>query len=382
MRLVVYTDYVYRESEGVIYGERAFALFVAALADHVEELTIVGRLDPGTGPSHYPLPGRLGFVALPHYASLTRPIGVLISLGRSLHRFWRVLDDADCAWVLGPYPHAVAFAVIGMLRRRRVVLGVRQDFPVYVRSRRPSRRWMHRAADVLEWSWRTLARRCPVVVVGPELASHYRHAPQLLPIAVSLISVADIEAGEQAAERRSYESSELRVLSVGRLDDEKNPLLLADVLARLREHNPRWRLTVCGEGPLSEALAARLRLPRRSKIRRAAGLCADFRWAARPLSLLSRVSPRIVDRRDAQVLLEAFASGVPVVATAVGGVAAAVGEAALLIPPGDAIAAANSVARLASDPASRGRLVAAGIAQASRQTLEQETRRVAEFIRG
>ena len=37
-----------------------------------------------------------------------------------------------------------------------------------------------------------------------------------------------------------------------------------------------------------------------------------------------------------QVLFEAFAAGTPVVATAVGGVPEAVGDAALLIPPGDA----------------------------------------------
>ena len=56
---------------------------------------------------------------------------------------------------------------------------------------------------------------------------------------------------------RSYDG-ELQVLNVGRLDPEKNPLLLADVLARLRENDPRWRLVVCGDGPLQDALAERL----------------------------------------------------------------------------------------------------------------------------
>ena len=37
-----------------------------------------------------------------------------------------------------------------------------------------------------------------------------------------------------------------------------------------------------------------------------------------------------------QTLFEAFAAGLPVVATAVGGVPAAVGDAALLVEPGDA----------------------------------------------
>ena len=46
-----------------------------------------------------------------------------------------------------------------------------------------------------------------------------------------------------------------------------------------------------------------------------------------------------------QVLLEAFAARLPVVATAVGGVAAA-GDRALLVPPGDALAAADQLSRL------------------------------------
>ena len=56
MRLAVYTDYVYRREGGAVYAERAFALFLAALADHVERLVIVGRLDPRSGASHYRLP--------------------------------------------------------------------------------------------------------------------------------------------------------------------------------------------------------------------------------------------------------------------------------------------------------------------------------------
>ena len=143
------------------------------------------------------------------------------------------------------------------MRRKQLVLGVRQDFPAYVRSRRPTRRWMHVSADLLERSWRLLARRAPVVVVGPELERHYRHAPAVLQIAVSLITADDVDAGERAASR-PYDG-ELSVLSVGRIDREKNPLLLADVLAQLRNDDPRWRLVVCGEGPMADVLQARLR---------------------------------------------------------------------------------------------------------------------------
>lgn len=379
MRVLAFTDYVYREVDRVVYGERAFALFLAALSEHVERLTIAGRLDPEEGPCHYPLPASVRFVALPHYQSLTRPLSVANSLLRSLQRFWRALDDADAVWMLGPYPHAVAFAALTRMRRRPLVLGVRQDFPQYVRSRRPTRRWMHWTADLLEFSWRWLARSSSVIVVGPELERHYRHAPALLQIAVSLISAADVDAGERAAAERVY-AGELTALSVGRIDREKNPLLLAEILAEVRRDEPRWRMTICGEGRLAERLRARLeelgvadQALLRGYVPVDGGLLELYRssHAFLHVSLTEGVP---------QVLMEAFASGVPVIATAVGGVAEAAGDAALLIPPDDAPAAVAALERIAGDPELRGTLIAAGLARAGQLTLEAELARVVPFI--
>lgn len=370
---------MYRRRDGVLYGERAFSVFLGALAPQVQKLTLVGRLDPeGDEACRYPLPATVNFVAIPHYASLTAPAQVASSLARSLWRFWRALDDADRVWLLGPYPHALAFAILTRLRRRQLILGVRQDFPAYVRSRRPTRRWMHRSADLLEGSWRWLARSCPVVVVGAQLAEHYAHAPAVLDITVSLITLQDVERGREAA-GRDY-GGELRILSVGRVDHEKNPLLLAEVLERLRAVVPRWRLIVCGEGALLGELAADL--ARRGLTEDAEllgyvpvgdGLLEHYRDA----HLFLHVS---LTEGVPQVLIEAFASGLPVVATDVGGVRDAVGEAALLIGPADASAAVAAVQRVADEPEFRAQLIAAGLASAARHTLQAESARVVQFI--
>jgi glycosyltransferase involved in cell wall biosynthesis len=379
VRLVVYTDSVYREIDGVVYGEIAFTLFLGALAGELTELTVIGRLDPGPGPAHYAFPNGVRFIGLPHYASLTRPLDVMSSLGHSLRLFWRALDSSDRAWLFGPYLHAQLFALLAILRRRRVVLGVRQDFPAYVRRRRPSVRWMHLAADLLELGWRALARFLPVVVVGPELAASYRRSERVLPIAVSLISAADVRAGERAADR-AY-GHELVLLSVGRLEEEKNPLLLADVLALLRADDPRWRLVVCGDGPLAGSLADRLAalgVAGAAELRGHVPLHEGLLELYRASHVFLHVS---WTEGLPQVLTEAFASGVPVVATAVGGVASAVGEAALLVGPGDAGAAAQAVARIAADPELRSRLVSAGFAEARAHTLDHEIKLVADFIR-
>ncbi len=80
------------------------------------------------------------------------------------------------------------------------------------------------------------------------------------------------------------------------------------------------------------------------------------------------------------MLFEAFAAGLPVVATDVGGIAQAVGDATVLIGPGDADAAAEALRALAGDPARRAALVERGLQHAREHTIEAETERVARFI--
>jgi glycosyltransferase involved in cell wall biosynthesis len=81
-----------------------------------------------------------------------------------------------------------------------------------------------------------------------------------------------------------------------------------------------------------------------------------------------------------QVILEAFAAGLPVAATDVGGVAELVTGRGLVSPPSDAAASAAAVALIASDPELRRRLVAAAHAAAADHTIEVECSRVAGFL--
>jgi glycosyltransferase involved in cell wall biosynthesis len=186
--------------------------------------------------------------------------------------------------------------------------------------------------------------------------------------------------GSLSAER-SYDDDQLRVLSVGRVDREKNPLLLADALAGLRAVDSRWRLVVCGEGPMEPALEQRLSelgLTEHAELLGYTPLHAGLLDVYRSSHVFLHVS---LTEGMPQVLIEAFASGVPIVATAVGGVAEAAGDAALLIPPSDPVAATAAVLRVAREPDLRRDLIAAGLRKARAQTLERELTRVSEFIK-
>lgn len=379
MRLAVFCDYPYRVRDGRVTAEMAFALFVLGLLPYVDELVMVGRLDPAPGEFPHELRG-VRFVALPHYASAADLPGVARTLPVALRRFWRTLGEVDAVWILGPSPAPVVFAILTLLRRRRLVLGVRQLLPELSRHRHPGRRLVNLGAVALDASFRLLARLVPVVVVGPEIARRYRRSRHLHVSYISLLHEVDIWQPDDT--QRDYAEPELRILSVGRLDPEKNPLLLADVLERLRRDDPRWHLEVCGDGPLAEALADRLTslgvddaATLRGYVPIDGGLWDHYRRS----HVLLHISHT---EGLPQVLLEAAAAGLPAVATAVGGVADAVGSSAVLIPPDDADAAATAVARVITDATLRARLLKESFAWVTEHTLESECARLAPFLLG
>ena len=389
LRVAVYADNWYRPTPDGVYADRSLVLFIAGVAAAAEHTILLGQLDPELPRAHYRVPDHVEFVGLPPYPSMLS-LGAPPAMLRSLRTFWRLLPQVDVVWLLGPHPLCLAFAALAALRRKRITLGVRQDFPTYVRTRHPGRRLVHLAGDLLEGSYRLLARRAPTVVVGPDLASNFARARHLLPISVSLVRDSDIADPAEAASRAW--NGERTVLSVGRLETEKNPLLLADVLARLMRnpaqaaeppasgHGGDWRFLICGEGPMEDELRGRLRelgVEDRAELLGYLPIHGGLMDRYRSVNAFLHVS---WTEGMPQVLLEAFAAGTPVVATAVGGVPEAAGDAALLIPPGDPDAAAAALGRIAADPELRRELVAKGIERVRGRTLEAESARVARFL--
>jgi glycosyltransferase involved in cell wall biosynthesis len=169
---------------------------------------------------------------------------------------------------------------------------------------------------------------------------------------------------------------------VGRLDSEKNPLLLVDVIAQLHRRDPRWQLTIAGDGPLRSAVEDAVASRGLDDVVQLVGEVPNGSalWQLyRDSHALLHVS---LTEGLPQVLLEAMAAGLPIVATDVGSVGTALGngERGRLVRPGDAGAAAAALEELARDPMLRARIVRAGHNYVIDQTLERQAERLVAFI--
>ncbi|GJG87770.1 hypothetical protein tb265_29510 [Gemmatimonadetes bacterium T265] len=158
--------------------------------------------------------------------------------------------------------------------------------------------------------------------------------------------------------------AEPRLLYHGRVDRRKGALDLADAFARLTDGGRRARLVVSGIGPDSAAVADRVR---------ALGL--DAHVTLRGPAAYDDV-PRVYHEGDVFVsptyaegfsntILEAMASGLPVVSTRSVGVVDCLraDQNGLLVDPGDVDALAAVLARVLDDAPLRARLAADALAE-------------------
>ena len=195
------------------------------------------------------------------------------------------------------------------------------------------------------------------VAVGAAVAGSIRHlygsAPSaIIPNGIDLKRFWRPELREPWRKANGFGSDDLLIVSVGRLEAQKNPVALIDAMARV----PHAQLLMVGQGPLRAKLLGRERvhlLGVRSDIPDILASADIFalasEWEGLPLAVL-----------------EARAAGLPVAATRVGCIPEVVedGRTGFLIPSGDDDALASALRRLVSDGYLRKQMGAAARARA------------------
>ena len=231
-------------------------------------------------------------------------------------------------------------------------------------------RWVKGSMPFFTWFLARAARRSDQVVAissytAKEIAEIAPVPIEVIPYTIALPPTNGMKPGPRP--------DGFRVLFVGRLVERKGVRYLVEAVASLPARIAP-RLEVVGHGPELrglEALVSRLGIGDRVTFH---GRVPEVELQRAYAGASVLALPSVMDRRgDTEglgvVLLEAMNERVPVVASDVGGITDIVqdGETGLLVPPGDAVALANALLRLADDP-----ILATGLAERGYRHLHEQ----------
>ncbi|KQW52512.1 hypothetical protein ASC77_24355 [Nocardioides sp. Root1257] len=210
--------------------------------------------------------------------------------------------------------------------------------------RRRRDRWYYLTGERAITRWGGGRVVVPSHAVAAYAVEHVGLPPGIVDVVPNGVDPARFEMAVPAADGPS-------AVWVGVLGAVKRTDLLLDAVAAV----PDLRLVVVGDGPLRD------RVERRSAAPDLADRVELTGWVDDPAARLARADVYVLtsDAENCPLsLLEAMATGLPVVATAVGGVPEVVrdGVDGLLCPAGDGRAIVAALDRLAADPALRRRM--------------------------
>lgn len=279
---------------------------------------------------------------------------------RTISRLRRLLRGAEVVHAHGLRAGLMAGLALGPPRAGRVPYVVSWHNAVLGGGLR------RRLAAALEL---TVARLADLTLAAsPDLADRaralgardVRFGPVATPLPASSRTAAETRAHLGAADRPL-------VLAVGRLAPQKGYPALLEAAGEWSRRSPPPMVAIAGEGPLAgeisrrsaaDGLGIRL-LGHRTDV-------TDLLAAADVVVLPSRWEARSL------VVQAALRIGRPLVATAVGGTPELVGDAGLLVPPGDPAALGRAVTRLLDDAGLAARLARAARARGATLPTEDD----------
>lgn len=167
------------------------------------------------------------------------------------------------------------------------------------------------------------------------------------------IDEGDAGAREEVRTRLGLDSDELVILICGRLDEQKQSLILPEIAASLQEKLPhvKWSFLVAGDGELEDELKREIQATGMEKRIRLLG------WYPKPHELMAVADIKLLPSLWEGLpltLIEALASGLPIVASDIKGNREVVNEeTGYLCEPKDPHAYAEKLAKLCQEASTR-----------------------------
>jgi glycosyltransferase involved in cell wall biosynthesis/predicted metal-dependent phosphoesterase TrpH len=274
----------------------------------------------------------------------------------------------DAIHVCSPGPVGIAGALVARGLRLPLVGSYHTELTAYAALRSQDAR----VANAMDLAVRSFYGACDLVL-SPSPASD----EALRQLGVSEERIARWDRGVDTARfdpslRGALDPRAIKVLYAGRITREKGSELLAEAFLAAHRQDPRLHLVLAGGGPEQEHLRERL-----GEHATFLGWLEGGELARAYAGADVFLFPSATDTFG-QVILEAQASGLPVVAVARGGPSSLIehGVSGLTCEP-SAEALAERVVELAASPLLRRRLAAAGLAAVRERTWESALLRLA-----
>lgn len=384
MRLAVFVDQIFWHDGQHYSTDEAYVLFYQGFVGVCDEVVFISRLAPEPGRKPYVLSDpALRLRPIPFY----RRVAELWRAGDSFRSELRALVQREArSWdvllVCGPHPAGQYLAEQAIAAGVPVALMIRQNLvPQVAFASRGLRRVLGVAyASWLERRFRRLAAGRVVFAVGQEMTDAYSkvtpHAHNHFACLVTDAQFAQFSAMARTPDPR-------RLLCVGRLSAEKGHRYLLAALARLAAAGVPCSLDIVGTGELDAALraeAARLGLDALVQFH------GYVPYGPELFALYQRATALVVPSLEGegfpQVINEALCLGLPVIASAVGGIPGLLrhGETALLTGPADPSALVAAIRRLIEDDELRTRLAQQGRELMRANTLEANRDRMLQVL--
>jgi glycosyltransferase involved in cell wall biosynthesis len=362
-------------NNGEIYMQASSGRVADELAGHYEKLLICTRVvcGPPPAPTDSPLEApNLELIAQPFWRT---SLGSLPHFFGIFRAYLRTCRESDIIFIRGMCPYIGVLYLCAFAFQRPVCHWVVGNPVALLRTSTRRGKLLDRFALLYALQDRHASRvgrwltNGAFICNGRELAEAYRS-----PRTVATVSSA-IREKEFIYRSDTCQGATIRILFVGYIRPEKGIEYLLDAVSRLSISQP-WELYIVGPSDFPE-YRRRLDAIVASRGIRERVFWAGYSSYGKPLFDHLTAADLLVlpslSEGTPHVLVEARATGLPCISTAVGGVLSSVtdGYDALIVPPKDSEALTRAMERVIRDGELRRALIRNGLASSHAHTLER-----------
>jgi len=379
---IVYHMPFWRAADGTLREvEGSFARYVDSLAPYFDEIALcVPMLDAPRGEGTPIRATNVTLAPLPNFEGPVHFYPQLLRIWPRVSAFVREIDVLHCRV---PSPAAMFAFVLARWSRKPAWILIVGDLQALLPTMpyRGVKKLLWRAYTAFEeFNVQWMSNRALAFANGEALAVKHTRPGHI----VQQTTTTTIRATDIASRIDTCQGSELRVLTVSRIDPRKGLRILPEVVALLRDRRIHVSIDIVGPAvgrPGDEERAAILEDARRR------GVAVHVHLpGAVPLEQLlplyrnydAFVLPTLPGEGIPRVLLESMTAGVPIVTTRVAGIPSLIRHDVngVLVDTPTATTVADALAAILTDGALRRRVIANGYETAKGFTLEAQAARM------